>query len=158
MNKAEREQLKHNETADALMAIGSLLAEHGRTLALTAVAVLLLVGSVFGYRAFKARTEERAQVQLAEAIATLDAPVAAAAAAGATPAPAAAARYSMRQASSKARRGLRGKIFAGSALPRLMRKFDFQRPSGKNAASTLALSKPDIGPQSSPSARAAMMK
>src|SRR3954453_10714761 len=29
---------------------------------------------------------------------------------------------------------------------------------GKNSASTLALSKPDIGPQSSPSARAASMK
>ena len=105
MNKAEREQLKHNETADALMAIGSLLAEHGRTLALTAVAVLLLVGSVFGYRAFKARTEERAQVQLAEAIATLDAPVAAAAAAGATPAPAAAGTYATEAARAEAALG-----------------------------------------------------
>jgi PhzF family phenazine biosynthesis protein len=62
------------------------------------------------------------------------------------------------QASSNARRGLRGKILAGSALPRLTRKLDLQRPSGKNAASTLALSNPDIGPQSRPSARAAMMK
>ena len=43
-------------------------------------------------------------------------------------------------------------------MPRLQRKFDFQRPSGKNAASTLALSNPDIGPVSRPSARAAMMK
>jgi len=39
-----------------------------------------------------------------------------------------------------------------------MRKLDFTLPSGKNAASTLALSKPDIGPQSKPSARAASMK
>ena len=45
-----------------------------------------------------------------------------------------------------------------SPYPRLQRKLDFQRPSGKNSASTFALSKPDIGPQSSPSARAAMMK
>ena len=35
---------------------------------------------------------------------------------------------------------------------------DLQRPSGKNAASTLALSNPDIGPQSSPSARAARIR
>ncbi len=37
-------------------------------------------------------------------------------------------------------------------------KFDFQRPSGKNAASSLALSKQDLGPQYSPSARAAMIR
>src|SRR5262249_15593805 len=67
-------------------------------------------------------------------------------------------RYSMRQASSNVRRGLRGKTLPGSPLPRLQRKFDFQRPSGKKAASTLALSKPDIGPVSMPIARAAMMR
>ena len=38
-------------------------------------------------------------------------------------------------------------------------KFDFTRGvSAKNAASTAALLKPDIGPVSSPSARAARMK
>ena len=40
MNKAEREQLKHNEAADAIVAASSLLSRHGRTLALAAVAVL----------------------------------------------------------------------------------------------------------------------
>lgn len=93
MNKAEREQLKHNEAADALVAANSVLSQHGRTIALAAVALLLLVGSVFGYRAFKARTEERAQVQLAAAVEILNAPVATPPAPGAAPAPAAAGTY-----------------------------------------------------------------
>jgi len=38
------------------------------------------------------------------------------------------------------------------------RKFVQQRRSGKNAASTLSASNPDIGPQSSPSARSPKMK
>ena len=76
MNKAEREFLKHNEAADALGTVGVILAEHGRTIALGTVAVLLVVGSVFGYRAFTARTEERAQADLAAAIAVMSAPVA----------------------------------------------------------------------------------
>ena len=46
----------------------------------------------------------------------------------------------------------------GSPCPTLQRKLDFTRPSGKNSASTLALSKPDMPPMSSPSARAASMK
>ena len=75
MNKAEREQLKHNEAVDAIVSANSYLSQHGRTLGLAAVAVLLLVGSVFGYRAFKARTEERAHGQLAAAVAILNAPV-----------------------------------------------------------------------------------
>ena len=86
MNKAEREHLKHNEAADALVAASSFAARHGRTLVLTAVAALLLVGAVFGYRAFQARTEERAQAQLAQAVEILNAPVAPAPAPGATPA------------------------------------------------------------------------
>lgn len=77
MNKTEREQLKHNETLDALVSANSLLAQHGRTIGLAAVAVLLLVGSVFGYRAFKARAEERAHAQLTAAVEVLNAPVAA---------------------------------------------------------------------------------
>jgi hypothetical protein len=51
MNKTEREQLKHNEALDALVSTNTYLAQHGRTLGLAAVAVLLLVGVVFGYRA-----------------------------------------------------------------------------------------------------------
>jgi hypothetical protein len=46
----------------------------------------------------------------------------------------------------------------GSPWPRLQRKLDFTRPSGKNSASTLALSNPDIPPTSRPTARAASMK
>jgi predicted negative regulator of RcsB-dependent stress response len=102
MNKTEREQLKHNEAADALVAANSYLSRHGRTVALAAVAVLLLVGSVFGYRAFKARTEERAQQQLAAAVEVLNAPIAAAPAPGATPAPAAAGTYATEAARSEA--------------------------------------------------------
>ena len=64
----------------------------------------------------------------------------------------------IRQASSNASRGARGCSFDGSPYPRLHRKFDLTVPSGKNSASTLAWSKPPIGPQSSPSARAAMMR
>ncbi len=77
MKKSEREHLKHNEAVDALVATSALFAEHARTIGLTAVAALLIVGSVFGYRAFKTRTEERAQAQLAQAVAILEAPVAA---------------------------------------------------------------------------------
>jgi tetratricopeptide (TPR) repeat protein len=93
MNKAERDHLKHNEAADAIVAASSFMSQHGRTLGLAVVAVLLLVGSVFGYRAFKARTEERAQAQLAAAVEILNAPVAAAPAPGAAPAPATAGTY-----------------------------------------------------------------
>ncbi len=102
MNKAEREQLKHNEAADALVAANSYMSRHGRTVALAAVAVLLLVGVWFGYRAFTARAEERAQVQLASAVDILNAPVTAPAAAGATPAPAAAGSYATEAARSEA--------------------------------------------------------
>ena len=102
MNKAEREQLKHNEAADALVAAGSLLSEHGRTLVLGTVAVLLLVGAVFGYRAFKTRTEERAQTQLATAVDILNAPVAPAPAAGSAPAPVAEGTYPTEAARAEA--------------------------------------------------------
>ena len=93
MNKAEREQLKHNEAVDAIVSANSYLSQHGRTLGLAAVAVLLLVGSVFGYRAFKARTEERAHSQLATAVGILNAPVTATPASGAAPTPAAPGTY-----------------------------------------------------------------
>ena len=86
MNKAEREHLKHNEAADAVAAAATFASRHGRTLALAAVGLLLLVGAIFGYRAFKARTEERAQVELAKAVETLNAPVAPAPAGGTLPA------------------------------------------------------------------------
>jgi predicted negative regulator of RcsB-dependent stress response len=102
MNKAEREQLKHNEAADAIVAASSLFSRHGRTMALAVVAALLLVGSVFGYRAFKARTEERAQVQLASAVEILNAPVATAPAPGAAPTPAAAGIYATEAARADA--------------------------------------------------------
>ena len=54
-------------------------------------------------------------------------------------------------------------IMAARALgldcgPMLIRKLDFTVVPAKNAASTMALSKPDIGPQSRPSARAAMIR
>src|SRR5207248_1792170 len=67
-------------------------------------------------------------------------------------------RHRSVQASSKSRRGSRGSTRRGSPWPRLQRKFDFTRPSGKNSASTFALSKPDIPPTSRPTARAASMK
>lgn len=102
MNKAEREHLKHNEAADAIVAAGSLLSRHGRTLALALVALLLLVGSVFGYRAFKARTEERAQAQLAAAVEILNAPVTPAPAPGVTPTPSPAGTYASEAARADA--------------------------------------------------------
>jgi len=102
MNKAEREQLKHNEAADALVAANSYISQHARTVALAAVAVLLLVGAWFGYRAFTARAEERAQVQLAAAVDILSAPVSAPATAGVTTAPAAAGTYATEAARSEA--------------------------------------------------------
>jgi predicted negative regulator of RcsB-dependent stress response len=102
MNKAEREQLKHNEAADAIVAASSFASRHGRTIALAAVAVLLLVGAVFGYRAFKARTEERAQAQLAQAVEILNAPIAPTPAAGAAPAPAATGTYATEAARADA--------------------------------------------------------
>lgn len=77
MNKAERERLKHNEAADAIAATSLFVASHGRTLALGAVAVLILIGAIFGYGAWKARAEERAQALLQAAIDTAAQPVAA---------------------------------------------------------------------------------
>jgi outer membrane protein assembly factor BamD (BamD/ComL family) len=93
MNKAEREQLKHNEAADALVSANTYLSRHGRTLGLAAVAVLLIVASILGYRAFKARTEERAQGQLAAAVGILNAAVTAPPATGAAPTPVAPGTY-----------------------------------------------------------------
>src|SRR5262249_3746046 len=61
-------------------------------------------------------------------------------------------------ASSQVRRGERECSLLASPWPRLHRKLDFTVVPAKNAASTLALSKPDIGPQSRPSDRAASMK
>ncbi len=86
MNKAEREQLKHNEAADAVFAVTTFVTRYARTIGLATVAVLLLVGAVFGYRAFTARAEERAQGELARAVEILQAPVAPTPADGAAPA------------------------------------------------------------------------
>ena len=62
------------------------------------------------------------------------------------------------QTSSKPKRwSCFGKV-EGSPWPRQHRKFDLKRPSGKNAASTTSFLKPDIGPQSSPIARAASIR
>ena len=72
--------------------------------------------------------------------------------------PARVGRHKRTQTSSNAKRGPFGRTPAGSPYPRLTRKFDFQPRSARNAVSTFALSKPDIAPQSSPSARAAMMR
>ncbi|WP_396623490.1 tol-pal system YbgF family protein [Luteitalea sp.] len=102
MNKTEREQLKHNEAADALVAASSYLSQYGRLVGLAAVAVLLLVGSVAGYRAFKARTEERAQTQLASAVEILNAPVAQPPAPGIAPAAPAAGTYASEAARAEA--------------------------------------------------------
>ncbi|AMY10449.1 tol-pal system protein YbgF [Luteitalea pratensis] len=112
MNKTEREQLKHNEAVDALVSANTYLSPHGRTLGLAAVAVLLLVGSVFGYRAFKARSEERAHRQLAAAVEILNAPVATAPTPGAPPVGAAPGTY----ATEAAR--------AGAALKQLLSTAD----------------------------------
>ena len=65
---------------------------------------------------------------------------------------------SIRQASSNGSRGLRANTFDGSPWPRLQMKFVLTVVPAQNAASILAASKPLIGPQSRPSARAAMMK
>src|SRR3546814_14672057 len=61
--------------------------------------------------------------------------------------------YSIRAASSKPSRGERAKMLAGSPWPRLTRKLDLMVVPLKKASSTFALSKPDIGPVSRPSAR-----
>ena len=66
--------------------------------------------------------------------------------------------YTIEHTSLNAGRGMRSNKPAGSPCPSAHRKFDLTRPPGKNSRSTASLSKPDIGPQSSPSARAAMMK
>jgi hypothetical protein len=60
--------------------------------------------------------------------------------------------------SSKLNRGDLGYTPAVSPYPKLHKKFDFISVPAKNSASTPALLNPDIGPQSSPSARAARMK
>ena len=57
-------------------------------------------------------------------------------------------------ASSKARRGARGGSLDGSPRPMEQMKLDLTAVPAKNSRSTPALSKPDIGPQSKPRARA----
>ena len=67
--------------------------------------------------------------------------------------------YSIRLNLAKAGRGDRPKTVAGSPYPSVEMKFDLTwGVLLKKAASTAALSKPDIGPVSSPSARAAIIK
>src|SRR6266849_751724 len=44
------------------------------------------------------------------------------------------------------------------SIARLQRRLTFHLPSGKNSAFSFSASKPDIGPQSNPRARAARMK
>src|SRR5690606_37737000 len=66
--------------------------------------------------------------------------------------------HSMRAASSKDSRGERGNSWAGSPWPRFTRMFECTDVPLKKASSTMALSKPLIGPQSSPSARAATIR
>ncbi len=101
MNKSERERLKHNEAADALASASLFVASHGRTLALAAVAVVLVIGVVLGYNAWRARAEERAQTQLQAAIDTAGRPVAAPAADG-TPPPADAETFASEAARTSA--------------------------------------------------------
>lgn len=76
MNKAERERLKHNEAADLVATISLFVAAHGRTIALAAVAVAIVIASFVGYGAWRARTEERAHAMLQSAIETAARPVA----------------------------------------------------------------------------------
>src|SRR5690606_6375700 len=61
------------------------------------------------------------------------------------------------QASSKGRRGLRGNTPFGTPWPRLQRKFDLTVVPEKKASSTFFISKPDMGPQSRPRERAAII-
>ena len=66
--------------------------------------------------------------------------------------------HCMKQASSNASRGRRAYAAPGSPWPRLIRKLVFQPRLEKNSSSTFSLSKPDIGPTSSPRLRAAIMR
>src|SRR3978361_188565 len=59
---------------------------------------------------------------------------------------------------SKLKRGLRGKSFEASPNPMLIRTLDFTSVPAKNSASTLAESKPTLGPVSSPTARKARIR
>jgi len=67
-------------------------------------------------------------------------------------------RQASRQASSKLSRGLRGNSLAGSPVPRVQMKLLRTCVPAQKAASTRAASKPLIGPQPRPSARAAMIR
>ena len=62
------------------------------------------------------------------------------------------------QASSNDRRGLRANTLAASPWPSVQMKLVLTAVPVQNAASSLVASKPLIGPQSSPSARAAMIR
>jgi len=75
MKTAERERIKHNEAADAIAWFSLFVASHGRTIALAAIAAVIVVGGILGYNAYRARTEERAHEQLQAAIETARRPV-----------------------------------------------------------------------------------
>src|SRR5690606_8927515 len=66
--------------------------------------------------------------------------------------------HSIRAASSNDSRGDRGYSTEASPRPRLTRILERTEVPAKKAASTLSLSKPDIGPVSSPSERAARIR
>ena len=66
--------------------------------------------------------------------------------------------YTISHTSLKVGRGRRSNTALGSPYPIAQMKLDFTRPPGKNSRSTPSLSKPDIGPQSRPIARAPSMK
>src|SRR5690606_7618066 len=75
MKTAERERIKHNEAVDAIARYSLIVASHGRTIALAAIAAVIVVGGILGYNAYRARTEERAHEQLQAAIETARRPV-----------------------------------------------------------------------------------
>lgn len=135
MNKTARKQLEHNEAADLVLAASTFLSRNGRQILLVGVAALLLVAAGFGYRAFRARGEERGQIELAKAVAILNAPVSPVATGdGSYPTEAARAEAALKQllataeAAPRTDAGLRARYYAASLLA------DQNRPADAAAA------------------------
>ena len=76
MKRQERHHLKENEFAKFVARTGESFRQHGRSITGTGVLVVVALLMVAGFFLWRANRQEKASTMLAEALATLEAPVA----------------------------------------------------------------------------------
>lgn len=85
MKRKERHHLKENELASTLMAARDVFETRGNQITRIALAVVVVVGLIFAFMAWRGQDEGRAQALLADALVTLNAQVVPASATPAQP-------------------------------------------------------------------------